>query len=256
MGSDGKVVAVIEAKKLGDDLEKHRGQLVRYAYESSPAYAVLSNGDDWELYSIKASENEFHLHLVVTCTLSETDPLQSARKLLDLWQANVSDGQPIEAETPILGLPEVRAEPQPIWPLIAETMDPSLTPGEDWLPLPSLHEMDKTRHKPRQVRFQEDPPVDLVKRAWSQLHFEAMQWLADKGGLDSIYLPFTTENGHTLANQTNKRANGSDMIRPNKLRNKTIYVDLNFSANDLIKRTLDAFGLLGQDPYQVRVRLS
>ncbi len=106
LGKNGKAAAIIEAKRLGEDLgAKPRSQLVRYAYESRPSYAVLTDGDVWEIYSVEASEGEFHLREAVRCILSESDPLQSARELLVLWQANMESGQPAEVETPTGGLP-------------------------------------------------------------------------------------------------------------------------------------------------------
>ena len=105
LGRDGKVAAIIEAKKLGEGLEKHRGQLVRYAYEAKPAYAVLTNGDLWEVYGVEADERNFRLQRLFEHSLSENDPSQSARKMLVLWQPNLESDEPVATEEPVVEAP-------------------------------------------------------------------------------------------------------------------------------------------------------
>ena len=50
-GTD-KPVALVEAKKLGEQLASHRMQIVNYANLSGVPYAGLTDGNQWELYKV------------------------------------------------------------------------------------------------------------------------------------------------------------------------------------------------------------
>ena len=52
LGTVGKASAFVEAKKLGESLAPHRMQMVNYANMSGVAYAGLTDGDRWELYTV------------------------------------------------------------------------------------------------------------------------------------------------------------------------------------------------------------
>ena len=92
-GQNSRVLAIIEAKRLGESLERHRGQLIHYAYESQPVFAVLTNGDVWELYDVEATDSDFRFVRLAIISLSENEPIQSARALLSIWQLNLAGEQ-------------------------------------------------------------------------------------------------------------------------------------------------------------------
>ena len=50
--SDGQPVAVIEAKKLGIDLEDQIMQALNYANAGGIPYMILTDGDKWEMYEV------------------------------------------------------------------------------------------------------------------------------------------------------------------------------------------------------------
>ena len=50
--SDGRPAATVEAKELGEALASHRMQMLNYANASGIDYAVLTDGNRWELYDI------------------------------------------------------------------------------------------------------------------------------------------------------------------------------------------------------------
>lgn len=55
LGGDGGILAVVEAKPTGSDLNKHRRQASGYAVEVAARYAILTNGARWEAWEIVAS---------------------------------------------------------------------------------------------------------------------------------------------------------------------------------------------------------
>ena len=52
LGPDGRPVATVEAKKLGEPLAQHRMQMLNYSNASGVEYAGLTDGDHWELYEV------------------------------------------------------------------------------------------------------------------------------------------------------------------------------------------------------------
>ena len=48
----GKRLAVIEAKRLGTDLDDRVMQVLNYANAGGFPYMILTNGDKWEMYKV------------------------------------------------------------------------------------------------------------------------------------------------------------------------------------------------------------
>ena len=78
---DGHPAAVIEAKKLGTMLDvKFRRQMLNYANESGIEYAGLTDGNNWELYTVfqpgtigrKTDIESLHCRRPAACKRAET----------------------------------------------------------------------------------------------------------------------------------------------------------------------------------------
>jgi len=98
---DGKPTAIIEAKKLDENLSKHRMQMLTYATASGIAYAGLSDGNHWELYRVFE-----HVPLdekkILDVSITEIPPHKAALDLLLLWRPNLESGDVKPASEPIL----------------------------------------------------------------------------------------------------------------------------------------------------------
>ena len=51
-GPDGRIAAIVEAKKLGTPLVNHQAQMLNYANIEGISYAALTDGNQWVLYSV------------------------------------------------------------------------------------------------------------------------------------------------------------------------------------------------------------
>jgi len=82
---DGSILAVIEAKKLGEPLDKigHVGALIGYAFSLKPTAFFITDGLSWHCYSPEHS----HYEPVTTLHLAEDNLLPSALQLLRLLDA-------------------------------------------------------------------------------------------------------------------------------------------------------------------------
>ena len=108
--ADGQPAATVEAKKLGEALSSHRMQMLNYANASGIAYAGLTDGDHWELYSV-FEPVPLGDKRKLEVSIANTPAHASALQLLLLWRPNLGSGKPVPATAPILD--DRRPEPTP-----------------------------------------------------------------------------------------------------------------------------------------------
>ena len=105
--SDGHPVAVIEAKRLGRDLEDDEiMQVLNYANRDAIDYMIVTDGDKWEMYEVfkRATLEE---RLLMRFQLSQQPAYKNALQALAMWRPNlVSDGTPSKPTEPILVSPK------------------------------------------------------------------------------------------------------------------------------------------------------
>ena len=91
LGTTGKPLVLIEAKKLDEELTSKRTQMLTYCTEVGVRYGVLTDGNCWELYDIwqtKSLDERMQAQVI----LSSREPAIAARMLLVLWKKFVRDG--------------------------------------------------------------------------------------------------------------------------------------------------------------------
>ena len=94
LSTDKKPLVLIEAKKLDDELNSHRTQMLTYCTEVGVQYGVLTDGNCWDLYDIwqTTSMDERRALQVI---MSSREPAVAAQMLLPLWRDFVrADGLP------------------------------------------------------------------------------------------------------------------------------------------------------------------
>ena len=143
----GDPVAIVEARKLGTRLDEQIKQTSDYA---KARYAVLTNGDTWQVYDQKAEEKP-----ILNVSIAETPAHELALDLLLLWRRNLSSGQP---KQPMDSRPSA-----------------SLVPTPDSTPRFPLDECPTTGEKPNDIEF----PDRLVRKAnsWVALLQVVVGWL-------------------------------------------------------------------------------
>ena len=105
--SDGNPTVLVEAKRLGEPLTKHRPQMAGYAVMSGISYAVLTDGNHWEMYDVfrhRPSDRPRPLeeNKALQVCITDTPSYQCALSLSLLRQPNLSAGQPVQVNTPVL----------------------------------------------------------------------------------------------------------------------------------------------------------
>lgn len=107
----GKPVALVEAKRLGEQLVSHRMQIVNYANLSGVPYAGLTDGNHWELYKV-FDPAPIEDRLLLDISIAESPAHEAALKLLLLWQPNLASGEPVLATVTEPATPQPVAEPE------------------------------------------------------------------------------------------------------------------------------------------------
>ena len=100
-GGETKPFAVLEAKRLGEDLGNHISQMVGYALEDGIPYAGLTDGNRWQLYEVfgRAPLSE---KCLLDVSLAVMPAHKCALELLSLWNPNLSSGQVVGANQPLV----------------------------------------------------------------------------------------------------------------------------------------------------------
>ncbi len=102
---NGDPIAVIEAKKLGAQLEERETmQVLNYANSRGIRHMAVTNGDDWRLYDVFA-QRPIEERVIMEFSLARMPAHEGVLKSLSLWKPNISsnDGHgPIEASATII----------------------------------------------------------------------------------------------------------------------------------------------------------
>ena len=90
-GKGGRPVVLIEAKRLDENLNSNRTQMLTYCTEVGVRYGVLTDGNCWDLYNLW-KESPIDDRLALQVILSSREPAIAAQMLLCLWKDSVREG--------------------------------------------------------------------------------------------------------------------------------------------------------------------
>ena len=184
---DSNPVAVIEAKRLGHQLvDDNTMQVMSYANTAGIDYMVVTNGDEWTMYSVfkrGAIEDRVVMELRIGREASYVNALRS----LSLWRANVGSGsEPVVANTPMssqhfmidgVSDPDRLREPIVDRPKTSSLDDTNLTSGVNdvWLKLSDTLDTKKGAPRPKHVEFLGGKSVKIEK--WVELWTKTAEWV-------------------------------------------------------------------------------
>ena len=245
-GTDGKPVAIMEAKRLGEDLDEHRTQLINYANLSGIKYAGLTDGNQWQLYEVFAPvpiEKKRRLNVSI-----DSESLHfSALELLVLWNLNLQGGSPVRA-----GIPVVSGKVPP--PTVSQPPPDPPPNGEAWL---SIGECRKkaTGNKPQSLRI-EDGTQHQIKN-WNEIAPLLVRWLFGEGLLHRGNTPLTSQVGdwHIIANEP-AHPSGKAFTKPLLVKDTPFYLDLHASAKKSLTNAEMLLRHCGKNPDKTRIRMN
>ena len=91
LGTERKPLVLIEAKKLDEELNSKRTQMLTYCTELGVRHGVLTDGNCWDVYDLW-QERTMDERRVLQVILSSRQPATAAWMLLRLWKEFVREG--------------------------------------------------------------------------------------------------------------------------------------------------------------------
>ena len=269
----GKPVALVEAKKLGEQLTSHRMQIVNYANLSGVPYAGLTDGNHWELYDVfdRAPIDD---RLLLDLSIADRPAHEVALNLLLLWQPNLASGQPVAANEPVLTTgtepgtpqsvagPEVEGpqaptpEPGTAQPVVAPEVESMPAPAPKQAPEPSpagagwvpLSELDvakgKKNARPAAIRISNGSTCEV--KFWWQLPEAVIKWLWSKEKLTRSKVPVKLSEIRHLVNTNGKHPTGKPFDQPQRIDGTPLILEKKNAAQVFVhqvKRLLQECGV-------------
>ena len=169
-----KPVAVIEAKRLGHQLvDDNTMQVMNYANTAGIEYMVVTNGDEWKMYSVferGAIEERVIMHLSVAANPSH----QIALRSLSMWRPNLGSGSdPVAAGVPVLGVEEDETESEPT----TVDGDAPKTAAQSWVHLDKI-KYNTRGPKPTRIRYPDQSEMPI--RTWNNVWISIAEWVTKR----------------------------------------------------------------------------
>lgn len=176
---NGKPAAVIEAKRLGNQLvDDNTMQVMNYANTAGIEYMVVTNGDQWNMYSV-FERGAIEDRVIMELRIRDEPPHFSALRSLSLWRSNVGSGlEPIVASEPVLIGQEHHKQPRPEGDKEGSTNTKSIQLDESWLKLSDQINTNTGAPRPNEVAFPDGTRVTI--RTWVELWVEIAEWIVKK----------------------------------------------------------------------------
>ena len=188
--SNGRRVALIEAKRLGNDLEYNEiMQVLNYANRDGIDYIIVTDGDRWEMYEVfrPAALEE---RLLMKLQLSQQPAHKNALQALAMWRPNLaSDGGPSEATESVFVSPK-SAPDQPS----NESNEQQQQQSSDNSPkdLDECYSLSSERRYPlftKPIRLKIGTDIEKSVTSWKTVVYEVVAWLINTEKLTDNHFP-------------------------------------------------------------------
>ena len=219
LGPDVRLVATIEAKKLGESLAAHRMQMLNHSNASGVDYAGLTDGDRWELYEV-FKKGQLEDRRILDVSISGMAAHEFALKILLLWRPNLEWGRPVTANVPLFGVGA---------PVVGEVQPEAPLASGSWV---SLADYDPSggADAPSHIRFPGDEEVEI--RGWSGALISAAEWLVATGRLTAANVPVPSSNHGYIVNDRPVHPTGNAFVRHKALSNGLVVFTPGYSASN------------------------
>ena len=237
----GGIRSVIEAKKLGESLDKlgHVGALIGYAFSLKPQNFFITDGLNWHCYSPAHS----HYQPVATLNLREAPSIEAALQLVQWFDAALS-GYGIESETTFSQLPTFPKSPpssaaprtQPTPPKALSEPTTPRTKTVTFTDVSQLHLLNlPPGQKPKQLRLPNGTIKPIV--IWKDILLEVCYLVLDTNLRLALPLPDRAGKKRFLFSRTKPETGTSTQA---SYQGKPVFIGTHYSAADCIGNALYA----------------
>ena len=262
--SNDAPVAVIEAKRLGNQLEEREiMQVLNYANSRGIAYMVVTNGDDWRMYDVFARQ-PIEERILMQFSITQTPAHESALQALRMWRSNLaSPRNPIPARDPVLQSEKNKEEyddavtsnppvflPEPDEQEGLKTLQTTTEPDTEpeWVVLTDLLSLDRKSQKPRRIKFPQGQPKSFRASGVGVLR-EIAEWLvnSEKLTLKNAQVPHPKIKNRYVASSRKQ-----DLQKPEEIC-VGVYIEKNWNAQDSVDGAKGVLEHCGVDPSTIQV---
>ena len=271
LDSTGKPVALVEAKRLGEQLASHRMQIVNYANMSGVPYAGLTDGNHWELYKV-FDPAPIEDRLLLNISIADLPVHEVALKLLLLWRPNLAAGQPAAANEPVLTTvtkPVIETPPAPprepvtaqpaVAPEVQEPPAPALARASElppatagWVPL-SESPHPTIGNRPTAIRFPDESTCEM--KYWNRLLEPIIKWLWSNKLLTMSKIPVYSDERTHIVNTDGYNPSGSQFRRPQPVAGTPLKFEADIDAKQAVNRARKLLQECGVSEAEVRLQV-
>lgn len=237
LGQDGPV-AVVEAKRLNDDMDNHVMQALNYANSRGIKFMVVTNGDDWRMYDV-FEPKPIEEKIIMEFSVLRTPTHKSALKSLGMWRPNLASGStPIAATSSFFVTEEVQGSYQ-INDQQEELVDGNVLTEEtldgDWRDLAQLSPDDVKDTDPTALKIDGDI-IPSPPEYWNMVLVHVADWLIDKKLFDpDPGYKTRSANKRYLIHTDPIHADGVNFRSPKEL-NNDMYIETHGGAPQCVSR--------------------
>ena len=280
----------IEVKKVGEDLEKHQEQLLNYSFQEGVKLAILTNGVTWWFY-LPLHEGSWEQRKFYTIEIYDQDAEEITQKFVEfLFKENVVSGKAIENAEKIYTskqkqylikdtLPKawdklINEPDENLIELIAETTEklcgykPDHSTVENFL-ASYVRKMEKKVVEPLRQGVPREKPKEgesytgrsIVSFTFKGARYEVRSWRDMLIQMCNIMFTAHRDRFEQVLNLVGRKRpyftkNPYELRSPEKITGTDIYVEVNLSANSIVKICRDLISLFGysKDDLSIEVR--
>ena len=256
LGSGGKPAMMIEAKSLGSSLrDAALTQGITYCIELGTKYFAITDGKRWEVYetyrAVPIDEKR-----VVEFDLSKQPAAEVCLQALALWRPSMELGRAVAGHAPVIG--QECAQPPTLdsdadfatpWPEPDASQPKAAVPDvKEWEPLSGLDPTGKMP-SPSEIQLPDNSRHSI--KYWSSVVVEVTRWLIESEHLHPSRCPIQRNSRYLVATSPvhpdRKKFSAPHEIGP-------VYIEKNYSAQNLVINARTIIEHVGQDPAQFKVR--
>ena len=242
LGPNGKPVAIVEAKKLGENLGSYRKQMLDYSNYAAVPYAGITDGDRWEMYEV-FKQSLIDERRILELSIKHGTSHELALKLLLLWNRNLASGRPIPAQNPI-GESETNPHPESPNPREPPSGDERDERNEEWT---VISELDISGPKPTMIQFPDG--IERRVKYWNVLLRVSVAWLWSSKHLSEDKLPIKKADRWIV--DTNER----NLRMARRVEQFPLFIEVDATVATLVSWTKIVFEECGVNLTDVRVQV-
>ena len=243
--SDGKPAATLEAKRLGEPLGSHWVQMLTYANASGIEYAGITDGNHWELYDV-FKRGTLEERRILDASIADAPAHESALNLLLLWRPNLSSGQPVAANTPVVENHQLAPTPTQVEQ--ASTPPPA---ASNWVAL-SAYDPPSGTPSPTAIRFWDGSERSLTH--WRELLISVVEKLYAQERLTVKDVPMWRGSQRYRVHSVPVHPTGRRFEAPKAVTGTPLFVNAHLSAANVRRETRRLLKHYRLDPADVYLR--